>query len=524
MQNVSRRNFVKAAGVAAGAALGTAGVAAASEAAPAEVAFDEEFDIVIVGAGLAGAAAAVTAATEGEGVSVLLLEKGDVPGGNSPLCDNAAIYTDDVASTFNYLKDCSGEINAPSDAMIQAYAEGFAENLDWMRSLGVADENMKFGLQEPHLLEYSEFGSDEGHQGVMRLLEPENPDNNKYMHPFLLQKAQELGVDYRTATPATSLIQDPQTKAILGVVADGKNIKANKGVVMSLGGFENSPEYLECYVQCGGAVPAAAHCNTGDGIHMCQEVGADLWHMSGWAGAWLSPVHYTDGYFLLHGVDVARQKIKGFGITVANNGRRFYMDFDGHNIKDMEDYDRYPTMDRHVGSRHGHMQFGGEWPNLPMPATGWFLFDSEGLAQGAMGANWEGDPVAEGWALSSDNVADLAEQMGVPADELTRTVDQWNVWCEQGDDLAFYRPQSTLHAIATPPFYAMRCQGTFLNTDGGARRNEHCQIVNPDGDPIPNLYGAGEFGSFWGHYYQGAGNVGECLVSGRIAVRHMLAQ
>ena len=194
----------------------------------------------------------------------------------------------------------------------------------------------------------------------------------------------------------------------------------------------------------------------------------------------------------------------------------------GTTSSDLDDYDRYPTMDRHVGSRHGHMQFGGEWPNLPLPSSGWFVFDAEGLAAGAMGTSFEGDPVADGWAYAADTIEELAEQMGVPTDELVRTVDQWNTWCEQGDDLAFYRPQSTLQPVATAPFYAMRCKSTFLNTDGGARRNESCQIVDTNGNPIPGLYGVGEFGSFWGHFYQGAGNVGECLVSGRIAARHIL--
>lgn len=236
----------------------------------------------------------------------------------------------------------------------------------------------------------------------------------------------------------------------------------------------------------------------------------------------MSPINLETGNFLLVGVNVARQKIKQYGITVAENGRRYYMDFDGHNVKDLADYDRYPTMDRHVGSRHGHMQFGGDWPNLPMPTTSWFVFDSAGLASGAMGTDFKGDPVADKWAYTADTIEELAAQMGVPADELDRTVSQWNVWCQQGDDLAFYRPQSTLNPVSTPPYYAMKCNSAFLNTDGGAARNENCQIVTPDGDPIPGLYGAGEFGSFWGHYYQGAGNVGECLVSGRIAARHAL--
>lgn len=530
MAELSRRSFVKA------AAMGAVGIAAAgyatgcspaadassgSSAPGASIQFDEEYDVVVVGAGLGGAAAALTVASEGDGATCLLVEKGSSPGGNSPFCDNSAMFTDNPDAIYSYLKDYSGDF-PPSDAMIRAYADGFGENLEWLKSFGISDEYVKASFLEPSLVEYQEFGSDEGAVANVRLLNPENVEDDKYMHPYLLEKCQEHGVEYRTNAPGERLIQDPETKAIVGVVVNGKNVKANKGVIMALGGFENSPEFLECYVQCGHALPAAATLNTGDGIRMCQEVGAAMWHMSGWAGAWMSPVNLETGTFLIPGVGVARQKIKKFGITVADNGRRFYMDFDGHNVKDLDDYDRYPTMDRHVGSRHGHMQFGGGWPNLPMPATGWFVFDSEGLAAGALGTSFSGDAVGDGWAVTADSIEDLAMQMDVPADELTRTIDQWNVWCERGDDLAFYRPQSTLTPVAVPPFYAARCNSTFLNTDGGAARNEYCQIVTPDGEPIPGLYGVGEFGSFWGHYYQGAGNVGECLVSGRISARHIL--
>lgn len=528
-KELSRRSFVRAAAMGA-AGLAVAGAAGCSPAGgetdarnAGDAEFDEEFDVVVVGAGLAGAACALTVADEGDGASCVLLEKGQTPGGNSPFCDNAALYSDDVDAIEAHLKDLSGKF-APSDEMIRAYAEGFVENRAWVQSFGVGDEHVKAALQEPSLLEYEEFGSDGGSLYVMRLLDPQDEENDKYMHPFLLAQAQERGVEYRPGSPVEDLVQEEGTGRVIGVVSDGKSIRARKGVVLALGGFENNPEMLECYVQCGGALPAAATLNTGDGIAMCQKVGAKLWHMSGWAGAWMAPVSLDGETFLIPGVGVARQKIKQWGITVANNGRRYYMDFDGHNIKDLDDYARYPTMDRHVGSRHGHMQFGGEWPNLPMPTTSWFVFDSAGLQSGALGESFEGDPVADGWCVSSDSVQGLAEAMGVPSDELVRTVDQWNVWCEQGDDLAFYRPQSTLHPIATPPFYAVRCNSTFLNTDGGAERNEHCQIVDPDGAPIEGLYGIGEFGSFWGHYYQGAGNVGECLVSGRIAARHILGQ
>lgn len=63
-----------------------------------------------------------------------------------------------------------------------------------------------------------------------------------------------------------------------------------------------------------------------------------------------------------------------------------------------------------------------------------------------------------------------------------------------------------------------------LNTDGGPRRNAKGQILDPNGNAIPGLYAAGEFGSVWGYLYQGNGNVGEALAFGRISARNFIAQ
>lgn len=75
-----------------------------------------------------------------------------------------------------------------------------------------------------------------------------------------------------------------------------------------------------------------------------------------------------------------------------------------------------------------------------------------------------------------------------------------------------------------PPYYAMLCVPALLNTDGGPVRNEKGEILDPFGQAIPGLYSAGEFGSIWGHLYQGGGNVGECGAFGRISARSALAR
>ena len=166
----------------------------------------------------------------------------------------------------------------------------------------------------------------------------------------------------------------------------------------------------------------------------------------------------------------------------------------------------------HYGCRHGHQNFGGEWKMLPLPDKQWFVYDSEGKRYGAyMGKDvanntlqnqtekTEIDPaidaVADGYALTADTIEELAALMEVPVDELVNTVNVWNASCENGVDEQFHRPSDQLAPVSTPPFYAIPCIPEILNTDGGPRRNEKAQILDVDGEPIPNLYSSGEFGS-----------------------------
>ena len=147
MQDVmqSRRTFIKAASVALGgmAVAGLAGCAPAATAANDEassvdgITWDEEFDIVVVGGGLAGMAAAVTAATEGDGASCLLLEKGpqETGNGNSAFAAGMVLWTNQRDNFLEYLKELRGEMDNTPDDVLASFADGVSENLDWLRSL-----------------------------------------------------------------------------------------------------------------------------------------------------------------------------------------------------------------------------------------------------------------------------------------------------------------------------------------------------------------------------------------------------
>lgn len=543
----TRRDFLRGAGIGAAgfAVVGLAGtlgaVAGAQEAAPStgalgsqvvtldDMSFDEECDVLIVGAGIAGLTAAVTLTREAPDKKVILVEKGASPAGCSPVCHGDFLFgTEEEPYPAQYLKDMATSPTGQTipDDVLEAFATGIDENLPWLYSIGLTEDKLvlRYPYEAREKAEYREFDSWASPEGTCNK-ENEFPESHlfSYLNDLVSNGTDYAAVDYRSECPLTSLVKDVATGAVVGGVAGGSAIRAHDGVIMCCGGYEHNEEFLEGFCGCGSAQSFALPGNTGDGQILAAGVGADYWHMHNAAGFWMHPRNLANDAFATG--PLSAHKLKPYGITVGKNGRRFYMDLDGHKYLDVSNDanntgDAATDLSLHGGSRHGVMQFGGEWNHLPMPSVGWFVFDADNLAN-AFDADYTGssDPVADGWLLQADTIEELAEQMGVPADELSATVGQWNEFCDEGCDRAFYRPADSLTPIRTAPFYAQRCAPAMLNTDGGPKRDAKGEVLGVDGSPIPGLYSAGEFGSVWGYLYQGNGNVGEAMVFGRIAAR-----
>jgi succinate dehydrogenase/fumarate reductase flavoprotein subunit len=145
---------------------------------------------------------------------------------------------------------------------------------------------------------------------------------------------------------------------------------------------------------------------------------------------------------------------------------------------------------------------------------------SSGITGPMQGYVWSQDNSVElerGWIDAGDTTRDLAATLGMDPDTLGKTISTYNGYCARGHDSDFGRHAGDLTALDAPPFYAIRMWPGGMNTQGGAKRNEKAQVLNVDGDPIPGLYSAGEFGSIFGMLYAGGGNLSECLAFGRIA-------
>jgi hypothetical protein len=176
-----------------------------------------------------------------------------------------------------------------------------------------------------------------------------------------VERADHIHVWYDS--PATKLIQDPITKAILGMTVmhedQAYNVRAKRGVVLACGGFEANNRMVEDYLQLPYAIPLGSPYNTGDGITMAQEVGADLWHMSALSGPFLEfqNPQTTIPFRQLMGTLSYSSLKDTSAIIIGADGTRF--------------------VNECVGLKHGHVMFHGLFIRVPIFLPAWAVFDEQ---------------------------------------------------------------------------------------------------------------------------------------------------
>jgi succinate dehydrogenase/fumarate reductase flavoprotein subunit len=474
-------------------------------------------DVVIVGYGGAGTATAITA--HDAGAMVLILEKAPEgqEGGNTRVAGQGYLTPSSVDKAITYFNALSGAYTVPED-VVRVWAEEMCRNNDWVKSLG--GEPVEHQLQ-PEGIEFPELpGSDcvhkyhhgpvLGYEGTWKLFKG---------------AVEERRIEVLYATPAKELMQNRATGEIVGVRAEREgnpfNIKAKRAVVLTCGGFENNQEMLRDYLSdLPYGYPMGTPHNTGDGVKMAMAVGADLWHMNNLSGSWyaLKVPEFPSVFEMapLH----ARVELPGGMIVIGPDGKRF--------------------VDEKRRSAHGKVKVSGNWTRQRTPCPMFMIFDHTLFSAGPLYHkdsyhcwnpmlkvyDWSDDNSAElakGWIKRADTIPELAQNIGQDPATFEDTTNKWNEYCEAGEDLEFGRTVM-LAPIKDAPFYAVELSPTFLNTQGGPRRNEKGQIVRPNGSPIPRLYSAGELGSIYSYLYQGTGNIGECMAFGRISGRNAAAE
>jgi succinate dehydrogenase/fumarate reductase flavoprotein subunit len=425
-------------------------------------------------------------------------------------------------------------LNEERKEMLSVFASSLVENTDWMKSIGIeiggeesisptvrSREKLRFSQGRIFLADFPELAGSECAaiswakvDGKFRA--------GAALFKALTEKVQERRIPILWETAAAHLLTG--NGEIIGVKAmrGGKeiNIKARRGVILTCGGFEFNDWMKENYLRVSPVHFYGCPANTGDGIKMAMEVGADLWHMN--IASWRVTMKIP-GWPVAFGT----QRHEEATIFVDRRGKRFT----NERVKmhafgyELTNYDCYRMCYPKVPC---YWIFDEKRRKVAPLASYQGICNPPGGVRGEIHYVWSADNQEEidrGWILKAGTVKELGDRIQKDPDNrnlmdpsvLEATVKQYNEYCREGEDLDFHKPKKWLEPLQDPPYYAMKLWPGGPNTQGGPRRNVHGQVMHVNGLPIPRLYSAGELGSVWGMLYNVGGNVGECIAFGRIS-------
>ncbi len=443
-------------------------------------------DVVVVGAGMAGMAAAL-AANE-QGAKVILIDKMAVTGGTTNLAGGILVCID---------SELFEPVQMPADSMeaITAYwklhmAQSGVESgyPDWDRLEGVladtgktvdwfVSNGIEFGATPfPMSATYPMALANGGGAGLIKMLEA-----------CVVSK----GVELITECKATELVTD-ETGAVVGVIAETKDavitFKADS-VVMCTGGISQNEELVEKYspkLTRAGLIPTSAVSHTGEGFLMALEVGA------GTFDTFATPLYTTTFDPALK--DAANLTILA-QLGVNANGDRFANEAAGAG---------WDTMDYTPSNM---IQDG----NAPF----WYVYDS---SDPAIAAVLEAG-VADGVVAKGNTAAELALGMHVYTKNFVNAFETYNAAAEAGVDAEFGKDAAFLKALNVAPFYAVKVYPTTFGSAGGVTTTAEGRVTTQDGTVIPGLYAAGEMSNryFYNENYILAASLGLYSTMGRRA-------
>ena len=429
-----------------------------------DVEVPDQTDVVVIGAGGAGFAAAITAANEGK--SVVLLDKMGVYGGDTALSGgemavpgNWIQVTQGVEdSPDNLIEDMLvGGDNKGDPELVAIIANGALDSANWLTYEG--------GVSWKHDL--MQFG---GHN-IKRSIIPITHSGSE-MTTKLTNRVNTIDeIVLVDNLKATELVQD-DSGAITGVKVENqvtgeeKTISCN-AVVLATGGFGSN---LEMRVQYNPdmddkILSTDSVAAQGDGIVMAQAVGADTIDME---YIQTYPVCDPETGALLYVGDV---RLENYGILVNKEGERFVQELDrrdviSNGIKSQTDGVAYLLFDQKAADETGLVeQHADEYENS----------ESRGVI------------------VKADTLEEVANTQGVDPDALQATVDQWNEYCANGEDPDF-NYSAEMNTIDEGPYYLMACKPAVHYTMGGLHITPEAEVLSVDEEVIPGLYAAGEVG------------------------------
>ena len=432
------------------------------------------YDVVVGGGGAAGLSASIEAAKAG--AKVVLIEKLPMVGGSTILSGGIVYGTgykiqkdagieDSVDALVQYWLEKSD--NVASEPYLRFVAERSGETIDWLVELGV------------------EFGAPyaTGTSPVLRAVSTTNHGNG-LIEP-LKTTAEASGVEFLLQTSAQKLIKEgDKVVGVEAVDSEGNPLVINaKAVVLATGGFDRNSELVTTYASVAqDQTTFSGVGNTGDGLVMAKEAGADVVSNGGVIGfrAVEGESAYTTDICMLMWMPY---------LYVNLDGKRF--------VNETIDYPLF--YEELIKQRDG---------------VSYLIFDQNTYSPALDKA------VEKGSAFVSDTLEDLAAQAGIDPTEFANTVNNYNQMIDTGIDTEFGKAIVGYPKVNAPKYYAVKVVPAVLGTMSGIKTDLDAQVLDASGKPIEGLFAAGELanGDFFNRVYPASGTSIQMSVTfGRVA-------
>ena len=536
--------------------------------------WDDEVDLISVGSGLGGLAAAVAGAEAG--LRVAVLEKSSKVGGTTTWSygivwvgashlARARGIEDSVEETRAYLDYLGGGRNDPE--VTRSFVEhapqalGFFEQTAQVpfyvvdelpdhyyplgagskplgrshqvrpfaaKTLGAWQKRLELTPYGHSRVTFEEMASWGGRAGYRQwdhavIAEREAQDVRTFggaLAGHFLKAALDRGIPIRPETRVLRLIVENGRVSGVEVEAEGKTqaIRAVNGVLLATGTYDSSPRLMAWFDEFNSWPPCGAPRNQGDGFVMAAEQGAAFmvthWNLSLKLGYHVKG-ETADGQPLTRGAG-SREVAYPHSLLVNRAGSRF---------ADESSFGDVATKLRHFDP----------WTHRLMNVPCYLIFDSQYLTKYGLPPLPPGAKSPD-WLPRADTLVELAERLGVDPAGLAETVERFNGFVKAGDDADFQRgrmPWSrqaagdstqknpNLGSVSEPPFFGLEMlpiQGNAVGlvTDGVG------QVLHLRGHPIPGLYACGEVAA-WQHVgvgYQAGLSLAGAMTFGWLAAQH----
>lgn len=438
-------------------------------------------DVVVIGSGGAGLAAAIQA--HDEGASVLVVEKMPTIGGNTVKASagmNAAetrfqrVKGIHDSKALFYAETLKGGKNKNNPALLHRFVENAPQAIEWLADRGIMLNDI----------------TTTGGMSIDRTHRPRDGSAvGGYLISGLVRNINKRAIDVMLDTTVTGILTENGAVTGVRLVNDENETLTvmTHSVIVATGGFSaNSDMVVKYRPDLAGFVTTNHKGATGGGIKLLQDIGAGTVDMG---EIQIHPTVEQSTSYLIS------ESIRGGGAILVNQqGARFF--------NEMETRDKVSAAIIGLAEKYAYI-----------------LFDEHVRVKNKAADEY----IARGLVTSASSPRELAAQLGMDEHQLSATLERYNGFVAQQQDSDFGRTTALRNPINQGPFYAIRIAPGVHHTMGGVTINPDTQVLNTDKQAIPGAYAAGEVvGGVHGGNRIGGNAVADIIIFGTLA-GHMAA-